>query len=89
MKNTDGLEVREYKISIEKINLNNNYDNKSFMIKVKDKDLIEKTGGIVRGLSGAPIIQNNKLVGAVTNVLVANPEVGYGIFADLMIKNSN
>ncbi len=87
--NIDGLEVREYKIFIEKINLNNNYDNKSFMIKVKDKDLIEKTGGIVRGLSGAPIIQNNKLVGAVTNVLVANPEVGYGIFADLMIKNSN
>lgn len=85
----DGTGVREYKIKIEKIFLDNNNDNKSFMIKVVDDNLINKTGGIIRGLSGAPIIQNNKLVGAVTNVLVANPEIGYGIFADLMIKNGN
>jgi len=56
------------------------------LIRVTDKELLEKAGGIVRGLSGAPIIQNNKFVGAVTNVLVSNPQVGYGIFADLMIK---
>lgn len=87
--NVDGTEVKEYKIEIDKIYFENNFDNKSFMIKVTDEKLINKTGGIIRGLSGAPIIQNNKFVGAVTNVLVANPEVGYGIFADLMIKNSN
>lgn len=85
--NIDGTEVKEYDIRIEKLYLDNNSNNKSFMIRVTDKDLIEKTGGIIRGLSGAPIIQNGKFVGAVTNVLVANPEVGYGIFADLMIKN--
>ena len=84
----DGNGVKEYEIEIEKIYYDNNFDNKSFIIKVIDDKLINKTGGIIRGLSGAPIIQNNKLIGAVTNVLVANPEIGYGIFADLMIKNS-
>ena len=56
------------------------------LLKVTDRKLLEKTGGIIRGLSGAPIIQNGKFIGAITNVLVSNPEVGYGIFADLMIK---
>lgn len=87
--NIDENEVKEYKIKIEKIYYDNNYDNKSFLIKVTDENLLNKTGGIIRGLSGAPIIQNNKFVGAVTNVLLAKPEIGYGIFADLMIKNSN
>lgn len=86
--NIDGNGIKEYKIKIEKIYLENNEDNKSFMIRVVDEKLIEQTGGIIRGLSGAPIIQNEKFVGAITNVLVANPEVGYGIFADLMIKNA-
>lgn len=86
--NIDGNEVKEYKIRIEKIYYDNDYDNKSFLIKVTDENLLNKTGGIIRGLSGAPIIQNNKFVGAVTNVLLAKPEVGYGIFAELMIKNS-
>lgn len=79
--------TEEYKINIEKIYLNNNSDNKSMLIRVKDERLLEKTGGIIRGLSGAPIIQNGKFIGAVTNVLVSNPEIGYGIFGDLMIKN--
>ena len=87
--NIDGGEEEKYEIEIQKIFFDNNNDNKSFLIKVVDEDLIKKTGGIVRGLSGAPIIQNGKFIGAVTNVLVANPEIGYGIFADLMIKNSN
>ena len=86
--NIDGTGIKEYDIKIEKIYLENNDDNKSFMIRVSDEKLIEETGGIIRGLSGAPIIQNGKFIGAITNVLVANPEVGYGIFADLMIKNS-
>ena len=78
---------KEYKIEIQKIYFNNNSDNKSMLIRVKDEKLIEETGGIIRGLSGAPIIQNGKFVGAVTNVLVSNPEIGYGIFGDIMIKN--
>lgn len=87
--NVDEDGVKEYNIKIEKIYYDNNYDNKSFLIKVTDEKLLNKTGGIIRGLSGVPIIQNNKFIGAVTNVLLAKPEIGYGIFADLMIKNSN
>ena len=78
--------AKEYTIEIEKIYYDNNYNNKSMLIKVTDNELLEKTGGIIRGLSGAPIIQNGKFIGAITNVLVSNPAVGYGIFADLMIK---
>ena len=73
-------------IVIEKIYLQNNSDNKSMLIRVTDEELLKKTGGIIRGLSGAPIVQNGKFVGAVTNVLVSDPKVGYGVFADLMIK---
>lgn len=82
----DGKTNKEYDIKIEKIYTNNNYDNKSMLIRVTDEDLIEKTGGIIRGLSGAPILQNGKFVGAVTNVLVSNPEIGYAIFGDMMVK---
>ncbi len=82
----DGEKPKEYTIEIEKIYINNNYDNKSMLIKVTDEDLIEKTGGIVQGMSGSPIIQNGKFIGAVTNVLVNDPTKGYGVFGDLMIK---
>ena len=71
---------------IEKIYLANNTDNKSMLIKVTDKELLEKTGGIIQGMSGAPVIQNGKFIGAVTNVLVNDPTQGYAIFADMMIK---
>ena len=82
----DGNGVEEYKIEVQNLELNNNYDNKSMKIKVVDDRLMEKTGGIICGMSGSPILQNGKLIGVVTNVLVSNPEVGYGVFADLMIK---
>lgn len=82
----DGVATKEYDILIEKIYIQNHSDNKSMLIKVVDKELINQTGGIIRGLSGAPIVQNGKFVGAVTNVLVSNPEIGYAIFGDLMIK---
>lgn len=78
--------AKEYKIEIEKIYKENDYNNKSMLIKIVDEELLKETGGIIKGLSGAPIIQNGKFVGAVTNVLVSNPEIGYGIFADMMIK---
>ncbi len=85
----DNTVSKEYDIEIEKIYPDNDYNNKSMLIRVVDEELINKTGGIIRGLSGAPIIQNGKFVGAVTNVLVSNPEIGYGIFGDLMIKELN
>ena len=78
--------VETYEIEIQKLFINNNEDNKSMVIKVTDKKLLEKTGGIIQGMSGAPIIQNGKFIGAVTHVLVNNPTVGYGVFADIMIK---
>ena len=79
------LKVDE-EIEIEKIYKQNNYDNKSMQIKVTDPKLIAKTGGIIQGMSGSPIIQNGKFIGAVTHVLVNNSQEGYAVFGDLMIK---
>ena len=81
-------EIKEYKIEIQKIYLNNNYDNKCMILKVTDDELIQKTGGIIQGMSGSPIIQNGKFVGAVTHVFVNDPTIGYGIFGDKMIKEN-
>ena len=85
----DGNTAKEYEIEIEKIFLNNNDDNKSMLIKITDDELIEKTGGIIQGMSGSPIIQNGKFIGAITNVLVNDPTQGYAVFGDIMIKEMN
>ena len=77
---------KEYDIEIERIYKNNNTTNKSMIIKVTDEELLNLTGGIIQGMSGSPIIQDGKFCGAVTHVLVNDPSKGYGIFADLMIK---
>lgn len=84
----DNNNTKEYEIEIEKIYKENNYDNKSMQIKVTDERLLEKTGGIIQGMSGSPIIQNGKFIGAVTHVLVNNPLEGYAVFGDIMIKQS-
>lgn len=76
-----------YDIEITKISPLNN-ENKHMVIKVTDKNLIEKTGGIVQGMSGSPIIQNGALVGAVTHVLINDPQRGYGIFAETMLETA-
>ncbi len=76
----------EYEIEIEKVYTASNRANKNMIIKVTDKRLLEKTGGIIQGMSGSPILQDGKFVGAVTHVMVNNPEKGYGIFADTMLK---
>jgi len=76
--------VDEYEIEIIKIK-NEDKDGKNFIIKVTDERLLEKTGGIVQGMSGSPILQNGKIIGAVTHVLVGNPERGYGIFIENML----
>ena len=78
----------EYKIEIYDIDRDSN-GSKSFRIRVTDETLKALTGGIVRGMSGSPIIQNGKLVGAVTHVLVADPTEGYGIFIENMLKYSS
>ena len=70
-------DIGEYEINITKIDETNHIKNIYF--EVTDGTLIEKTGGIVQGMSGSPIIQNNKLIGAVTHVVVSNPKIGYGI----------
>ena len=61
---------------------------KSMVIKVIDEELLEKTGGIVQGMSGSPIIQDDKLIGAVTHVLINKPDVGYGIYIEWMLKDA-
>ena len=80
----DGNRPQKYKIVIEKIDLHDSRESKNMIIRVTDEALLEKTGGIVQGMSGSPIIQNGMLVGAVTHVFVNNPTKGYAIFADTM-----
>ncbi len=82
----EGKETKSYEIEILKICSGSENSSKDMLIKVTDKELIEKTGGIVQGMSGSPIIQQGKLVGAVTHVLVNDPTRGYGIFIDKMLK---
>ena len=78
--------VCAYDISIVKVDANNK-DNRNFVIKIDDKDLIEKSGGIVQGMSGSPIVQNGKLIGAVTHVFVNDPTRGYGIAIENMTSS--
>lgn len=77
---------KEYEVEIEKTYINNNENNKSMVVKVTDEELLEKTGGIIQGMSGSPILQNGKLIGALTHVLVSDPTKGYGVFADTMLQ---
>ena len=78
----------EYKIEIYDIDRDST-GSKSFRVRVTDETLKALTGGIVRGMSGSPIIQNGKLIGAVTHVLVADPTEGYGIFIENMLDAAN
>lgn len=88
MCDVDGNGVKTYEIEITKPSMVTSESNKDFVIKVTDKDLLVKTGGIVQGMSGSPILQNGKLVGAVTHVLVNDPTKGYGIFIENMLSEA-
>ena len=79
---------QKYTIKISEINRAAN-GNKCFTVTVTDQKLIEKTGGIVQGMSGSPIVQNGKLVGAVTHVLINDPTKGYGIFIENMLEQAS
>ena len=76
---------KEYEIEIKEIRVNGKDVNKGMVIEVTDPELLEKTGGIVQGMSGSPIIQNGRIAGAVTHVFVNNPAKGYGIFLENMM----
>ena len=80
-------EVKEYEAEITKIDMNHEDSNKSFVIHITDPDLLDLTGGIVQGMSGSPVIQYGKFVGAVTHVFVQDATTGYGIFAETMVEN--
>lgn len=81
-------DTAEYEIEIESVNLSAG-DNKHLVLKVTDSNLIGKTGGIVQGMSGSPIIQNGKIIGAVTHVFLNDATGGYGITAQTMLQNLN
>lgn len=83
----EGSEPKQYDIEIVKVNEKDSSGNKNMMICVTDPELLKITGGIVQGMSGSPIIQEGRLVGAVTHVLVNDPTRGYGIFIENMLKN--
>ncbi len=82
--NVDGNGIEKYAVNIVKI-YTGEENTKNFILEVNDEKLLSKTGGIVQGMSGSPVIQNGKLVGAVTHVLVNNPKRGYGIFVENML----
>ena len=82
----NGIHPQKYEIAIAKVD-EGNKENKNFVIKVTDEKLIEATGGIVQGMSGSPIIQNGKLIGAVTHVFINDPTRGYGIGIEKMLNS--
>ncbi len=86
LSNVQGNEIEEFDIEITKI-ISENGNAKNFMIKVIDDRLIGITGGIVQGMSGSPVIQDGKIMGAVTHVLINDPRRGYGIFIHSMIND--
>ncbi len=81
----NGQTIERFSIEIQKVNLQDYPEGKGLIIKVTDPKLLDKTGGIVQGMSGSPIIQNGKMIGAVTHVFVHDPTRGYGCFVDWML----
>ncbi len=81
----NGICPKKYEIEIVKVDKNNK-ENKNYVIKIVDEDLIAQTGGIVQGMSGSPILQEGKLIGAVTHVFLNDPTRGYGIDIEVMLK---
>ena len=82
----DGDGAQEYEIEITHISYNESNMEKNIVLKITDERLLAKTGGIVQGMSGSPIIQDGRLVGALTHVILNNPEKGYAVFAQTMLE---
>ncbi len=87
LANVEGNTVKEYSIEIQKVSKQRLNSAKGMVIKITDKKLLDMSGGIVQGMSGSPIIQDGRIVGAVTHVLVNDPTRGYGIFIEKMMQN--
>ena len=79
--------VKDYEIEIQKVDYTTAHKNKGMVIKVTDPELLAITGGIVQGMSGSPILQNGKLIGAVTHVFIQDSTRGYGIFIENMLEH--
>ena len=84
----DGEKVEQFEVTIVRVIKQFSPSGKGLVIRVTDPVLLEKTGGIVQGMSGSPILQNGRLVGAITHVFVNKPDSGYGVFAEWMIRES-
>lgn len=82
-----GNEPKKYSVQIEQIDYSSNDSTKNMVISITDEELIKLTGGIVQGMSGSPIIQNDKIIGAVTHVFIADPTRGYAVFAETMFDS--
>lgn len=80
-------EIKEYDIQVTDIDYSEREVNKGLVIQVTDPELLDKTGGIIQGMSGSPILQNGKIIGAVTHVFVQDTTKGYGIFIENMLEN--
>ena len=81
----ENQQTKNYRIKILKVNHQSTPDEKSMIIKVTDPELLNKTGGVVQGMSGSPILQDGRLIGAVTHVMISDPTRGYGIFIEWMM----
>ena len=77
-----------YDVEITRISYRENNNDRNMVVRITDEELLKKTGGIIQGMSGSPIIQNGRLVGALTHVIVDNPVKGYAIFAQKMLDES-
>lgn len=86
LSTVDETGVQEYEIEITRVYTGGEHETRNMMITITDEELLEKTGGIVQGMSGSPIIQDGKLVGAVTHVLMSDSSKGYGIFIENMLE---
>ena len=85
----DGSTIESFDITITKVNAQQQQSVKGIEFEIVDKNLLSKTNGIIQGMSGSPIIQNNKIIGAVTHVITSKPSNGYGVFIEWMLQESN
>jgi len=85
LSNVGGGEVRAYDVFIESVNRYSSDEQKGMVVRITDKALLTRTNGIVQGMSGSPLIQDDRLIGAITHVFVQNPKKGYGIFIENML----
>lgn len=82
-----GKDIREYDVIVQKVSKYSSEPSKGMVIKIVDPELLEQTNGIIQGMSGSPIIQDDKIIGAITHVFIQDPTKGYGIFIENMINN--